>query len=244
MEQLFLEFHNQVKERIAKFNNFYSFGEDSVRYDFYYTVLNLYGLKPTDIILEQPIPSIQFTAKERDLTILKQGRHIDKPEFDLRIDSNKLLEHGILAEFAFFRKTEISDNQDKSARHGKIMNEIHRLALLKNYKNLDNNPVYNDFSNYKCLLICITDFEMIDYGLGSRGRKAIPVQDYYRLNTEYLDKFPKTITDCIDEKFLNKVRSLEIIPTAKRIFNKIENATYVTPKWATWVWEISYEKYV
>lgn len=241
MEQLITNFHRQVKERIDKHKKLYSFGEDSIRYDFYHTAQHLFGLSPTDIILEQPLPSTQFTPKERDLAALRQGRHIDKPEFDLRIDPTQQLNFGLLAEFAFFRKTEISDNQDKSARHGKLMNEIHRLALLKHYRNVEDNPVYKNFSNYKCLLLCITDFEMIDYGFGTRGRKAIPVQDNYRLTTQYLNEFPSTITDCIDDKFSSKVKSLRIIPTANRIFNLIENATIDTPKWATWVWQIDFE---
>jgi hypothetical protein len=193
-------------------------------------------------MLEQPIPESQYVAKVRDKALLKQGRHTDKPEFDLRIDRNNCLERGLIVEFAYFRKTEISENQDKSGRHGKIFNEIHRLALLNHFRNEENNSYYNDFTNYDCLLICITDDEMINYGHNSRGRMAIPVQNRYELTEEYLSNFPDTVKNSINAIFKQKVKELKIIPTAKRIFEKNEEKNGETPQWATWIWKVSYKR--
>ncbi|WP_344712345.1 hypothetical protein [Winogradskyella damuponensis] len=241
MNELFRLFHKQVKERISKYIRFYSFGEDSIRYDFYHTALNFYNLKPTDLILEQAIPQTQFTEKKRDKKNQKQGRHKDKPEYDLRIDANSSLKNGILAEFAFFRQTEISNSQDRTARHGKLLNEIHRLALLKHFNNQDNNPIYKDFTNYKCLLICVTDSEMINYGRNERGRKAEPIQKEYQLSEEYLADFPDTIRKAIDEKFSKQIKKFNIIPTAKLIFEQNEIANNETPNWVTWIWEVDFK---
>ena len=241
MEDFYNTFHQQVKSRIEKYQKLYSFGEDSIRYDFYHSALNFFKLSPIDLILEQAIPDTQFTAKERDRDALKQGRHSDKPEFDLRIDNNTNLENGLIVEFAYFRKTEISLNQDKTGRHGKLLNEIHRLALLKHFQNKENKTIYKDFSNHLCLLVCVTDNEMINYGHNIRGRKPIPIQKDYELTEEYISNFPDTVRNSINEMFSQKVRELNIIPTANRIFSKVENGNNTTPKWATWIWEVNFK---
>lgn len=241
MENFYNTFHQQVKSRIDKYQKMYSFGEDSIRYDFYHSALNYFELLPTDLILEQAIPESQFSAKERDTELLKQGRHSDKPEFDLRIDNNTNLKGGLIVEFAYFRKTEISLNQDKTGRHGKLLNEIHRLALLKHFRNVDNKSIYKDFSNYLCLLVCVTDDEMINYGHNNRGRKPIPIQKDYELTEEYISKFPDTARNSINGMFSQKVKELNITPTAKKIFDKVENCNATTPKWATWIWEVDFK---
>jgi len=241
MEEFYNEFHKQVKQRIEKYKKLYSFGEDSIRYDFYHTALTYFKLLPTDLILEQAIPSSQFTPKERDTKSLKQGRHVDKPEFDLRIDASNNLKNGFLVEFAYFRKTEISQNQDKTGRHGKLMNEIHRLALLKHFRNVENEEIYKDFSDYLCLLVCVTDDEMINYGDNSRGRKSIPIKKEYELTDDFLMKFPETVKNSINGIFLKQVKALKIIPTAKKVFEKVEPSNSTTPKWATWIWEVDYK---
>ncbi len=243
MKDLILKFHAFIKEKIERYKNLYAFGEDSIRYDFYHAALNLFNLTPSDIILEQALPSSLFTAKERDITMrTKQGRSLEKPEFDLRIDPIKQLQSGLLAEFAFFRSTETAHHQAKSQRHGKLMNEMFRLALLKSYKNDNGEFIYKDFSKFRCLLICVTDSEMIDYGYNDRGPRAIPIQAKYELSEDYLKKFPKTITGSIDDKFLSKAKTLKIVPVATRIYEFNEPAKSITPKWATWVWEVSYNR--
>ena len=241
MEEFYNEFHKQVKQRIERYKNLYSFGEDSIRYDFYHTVLTYFKLSPTDLILEQAIPQSQFTPKDRDTKTFKQGRHIDKPEFDLRIDASNNLKYGLLVEFAYFRKTEISKNQPKPGRHGKLMNEIHRLALLKHFRNKENDEIYKDFSNYLCLLVCVTDYEMINYGHNGRGKKPIPIQKEYELTNDFIMKFPDTAKKSINELFSQQVKNLNIIPTAKKVFEKVEPSNGTTPKWATWIWEVDYK---
>ena len=132
-------------------------------------------------------------------------------------------------------------NQDKTGRHGKLLNEIHRLALLKHFSKNDKKESYKDFSNYLCLLICVTDDEMINYGHNIRGRKPIPIQDDYELTADYISKFPDTVTKSINEMFSQKVKELNIIPTANKIFDKVENRNTTTPKWATWIWEVNFQ---
>ncbi len=240
MQNFYILFHNQVKNRVNRHNTFTAFGEDSIRYDFYHTAIRYFKLNPIDLIIEQPLPTVQFDQKDRDGNILKQGRHHDKPEFDLRIDPKNKLDKGLIVEFAFFRKTKISKNQDKPGRHGKLMNDIHRLALLKHYKNIENDPTYTDFSKYLCLLVCITDEEMINYGHNRKG--TIPIQPEYNLTKNYLDRFPKSVNIKIEKRFADKVNDLRIIPIAKEIFKKTEKVNYRIPGWCTWIWEINYKR--
>jgi len=240
MQDFYLDFHKQVQQRIYKYKKLYSFGEDSIRYDFYHTAITYFHLSPTDLILEQAIPSSQFTQKKRDETIPKQGRHADKPEFDLRIDASEHLKKGIIVEFAYFRETEISNNQAKTKNHGKLLNDIFRLALLKHFRNDANESIYKDFSDYLCLLVCVTDNEMINYGTNSKG--TIPIQKEYELTHNFITKLPKTAQECINEMFLRKVKEFNIFPTAKRVFEKDEPATRESPKWTTWIWEVEFKE--
>lgn len=235
MDDFYILFHNQVKTRINKYKKLNYFGEDSIRYDFYQTVVTYFHLSPTDLILEQAIPPSQFTPKKRDGAISKQGRHTDKPEFDLRIDACKHLKKGIIVEFAYFRETEKSNNQAKTKNHGKLLNDIFRLALLKHFRNDKNESIYKDFSDYLCLLVCVTDDEMINYGHNVRGKKPISIQNDYELTYNFLNKFPNTAKKSIDEMFSQQIENFKIIPTAKRVFEQIELATIDTPKWATWI---------
>lgn len=242
MEEFYKDFHKQVQQRIDKYKKLYSFGEDSIRYDFYHTAITYFHLSPTDLILEQVIPSSQFTPKKRDGAISKQGRHTDKPEFDLRIDASKHLKRGIIVEFAYFRETEKSNNQAKTKNHGKLLHDIFRLALLKHFRNDANESIYKDFSDYLCLLVCVTDDDMINYGHNVRGKKPISIQNDYELSDDFLYKFPDTAKKNIVEMFSQQIENFKIIPTAKRVFEQIELATLDTPKWATWIWEVDFKE--
>jgi hypothetical protein len=239
MNLLFNLYFDLLNTRIENSRNFTSFGEDSIRYDFYYALMEQYDLLPHQIILEQAIPPCQFVPRERDLEQLRQGRHIDKPEFDLRVDPNGALTNGILCEFAYFRSPDIG-SLDVTGAYGKLLNEMHRLALLKNFQN--NPPIadYVNFREYKCLLICVTDSVMLNYGSGTRGRRpAKLIQDSFRLDNEFLSPpLANGIINAIDTRFKEKSVQLNIIPTANRIYNRRDNNE--NPNWAVWVWEINY----
>ena len=239
MDNLFNRFHTLVQTRINYLQDFCAFGEDSIRYDFYYALMQQYNLLPHQIILEQAIPKSQYIQKERNLIELKQGRHEDKPEFDLRVDGTNNLQNGLLCEFAFFRNPLIG-KLDVSGAYGKILNEIHRLALLKHYRNIPNLDGYKDFSKYKCLMVCITDSGMLEYGNGKRGRKpAYLVQDRYKLDDQFLSPpLANVIIDAVDARFRMKAMQLKIIPTAERIYNRVEN--FEESKWGIWIWEVDY----
>ena len=237
MQSLFNSYFELVKTRIINSTSFNSFGEDSIRYDFYYALMKEYGVKPHNIILEQAIPACQFVPKQREITN-KQGRNEDKPEFDLRVDATESLKHGIICEFAYFRSP-VKGTLDVSGAYGKILNEIHRLALLKNYEN--NPPIqdYKSFSDYRCLLICVTDSIMLNYGSGKRGRKPTSlILDNFKLNNSFLSQLPRGIVSRIDPKFRLKVESKNIIPQASRIFNVQEST--VSRDWGIWIWEVEF----
>jgi hypothetical protein len=226
MEELFLEFQSQFTNRINHYKNFNSFGEDSIRYDFFNALVKFFGIEPCEIQLEFPMPNTQFESK---LISEKKGRgrHDFKPEVDLLVKNSTKNSEGIIVEFAYFRKPEKAVNQDKTGKHGKILNEIFRLSLMKNHK------VFNDFH---CYFICVTDEEMINYGkIGTRGSTPEGIRDHYELDETYLNKLKSTALGKIDSKFRIKCESLNLIPSAKRIF-KIESASSL--KWEIWIWEV------
>jgi hypothetical protein len=239
LDELFELYQTFLAARLQANGAFTSIGEDSIRYSFYIALMSLYGLEPHQIILEQAISDTQFLQRERNIVELRQGRHQDKPEFDLRIDPVKGIENGVLAEFAFFRTLKIG-KVEVSGAYGKILNEIHPLALLKHYRNIQNLEEYVKFSNYKCLLICVTYSLMLNYGNGARGiRPAYYVQDQYHLSNEFLSP-PQAdgIIGSIENKFRHKTQQLNIIPTAQRIYNRANSLE--NPKWGVWVWEVNF----
>ena len=153
-KELIDDFERLLIDRIDYFQNFINFGEDSIRYDLFASLINIFNLKPHEILLEQAIPPTQFVNKEK-ASNQGRGRHEYKPEVDLIVFPTQYLKTGIVCEFAFFRKTEKSENQDKTGKHGKLLNEIYRLSLMKNHL---------DYKNFNHFLICITDNEMMNYG--------------------------------------------------------------------------------
>lgn len=227
MEKVIKEFEQILNDRINHFKNFNAFGEDSIRYDFFHAVMKMYDLKPFQLQLEYPIPNSQFEKKEKKEDS-GRGRHDFKPEVDLLIDPSGNFKNGLICEFAYFRKPEKAKNQDKTGKHGKILNEIFRLSLMKNHPK---------FKEYKCLLICVTDEEMINYAKeGTRGATPIKIQEEYKLNQDFLGKLKNTAIDKIDLKFKSKIDELNIIPTAKRIYNIKSDSG----NWAIWIWEINF----
>jgi len=238
MEELFNRFKNLIELRLNHHGSFDSFGEDSIRYDFYISLMELYNIPPHKIILEQAIPNSQFIQTIRNRELLAQGRHTDKPEFDLRVDANDYLENGLLVEFAYFRTPKIG-KVDTSGSHGKILNEIHRLSLLKQFRNIENDRNYNDFSNYKCLLICVTDHVMLNYGQGTRGRRPLLIQDEYYLNNTNIELYAPIIRNKIQKKFRDKIIQLNIVPTATRLIDL--HIPFQNTEWGIWAWEVNYQ---
>jgi hypothetical protein len=231
MNELFDLYRTFLTARLQAHGSFNSFGEDSIRYDFYIALMRLYGLEPHQIILEQPIPPTQFNQREREI-LRGRGRHEDKPEFDLRVDPAGLLNQGLIVEFGYFRAPELASNQDKSGKHGKLLNELFRLALLKNFAL---------FNNYRCMFICVTDSDMINYGArGVQGPQALPIQGNYILDDNFLRILSDTSRKKIQDKFYDRTLELNIIPTAQRIILLDTPANNFIGQWQLWAWEVDY----
>lgn len=231
MDELFELYQTFLAARLQAHGSFTSFGEDSIRYDFYAAIMRLYGLEPHQIILEQPIPPSQFEQRVREVA-RGRGRHEDKPEFDLRVDPVGLMNEGLIVEFGYFRTPEFASNQDKPGKHGKLLNELFRLALLKHFR------LYN---NHRCFFICVTDSEMINYGAhGVQGPQALSIQNNYVLDENFLNRLSDTSRNKIQERFYNKARELNIIPTARRIKLINNPANNIIGQWQIWVWEVNF----
>ncbi|MBC8266303.1 MAG: hypothetical protein H8E84_04995 [Flavobacteriales bacterium] len=230
-------FNKLVEKRLEYHQyDFTAFGEDSIRYDFFYAIMNEFKKKPHEIILEQTIPEALYNQTPRGEN-LGRGRHTDSPEYDMRVDIKN--NQGFLIEFAYFR-TPKNATQDRSSKHGKLLNDIYRLALLKSFTNPDGNTQYKNFNKYKCLFICVTDNEMIEYGHNKRGRKTLPIQDeYHNISDEFLALLSKTTNDVIQERFRTKVSDLNLEINAKRMFSVMNNEDDKSKRWATWAWEVS-----
>jgi hypothetical protein len=234
MENIFDCFFENVKKRLRYQKNFTQFGEDSIRYDFFNAIQTICNIEPHYFYLEHPFPETEF-IKTKIHRESGQGRIDEKPEFDLRIDSTKLLTEGIVAEFGFFREP-IIGSLDVSGAMGKILNESSRLCLLKNYK---------DYKNHKALLITVTDETMIYYGKPDKdGKKKrgpqpkVVIEDEILIDNKLLSLAAVTIKDSIKLGFKMKMDEYKITPKAKRIYNRIEIDPISNKEWGVWIWEI------
>jgi len=233
MDQVFDFYFNILKARIDS-QTFQGFSEDSVRFDFCFSILSTSKeLSNTNFILEEPMPKGTYkpvvSAKER---LSRQGRHDNKPEYDLSINPCSIMQHGLIAEFSFFRKGAISDVQALSKLHGKLINDIYRISLLKYHK---------PYREYPCYVICLTDSGMMNYGYGSRGREAIPIQEEYDFRLFSIDTLPATIRNSINDMFTIRTKELSIVPTAKRVYTKVETVNSINEPWTLWIWEVGFE---
>lgn len=240
MKEFFNLFHHQVKHRFEKFGSLHMIGEDSIRYDFFYTLMKHYKLETSDIILEQAFPSSLDFQKPENNKEPKQGRRGFKPELDLRVDPLGELKQGLLAEFSFFKETQKASNQPRTTKHGKLMNDIFRLALLKSIKSTDADKKENDFSLHRCILVCVSDAEMINYNRKSKNGNSLQME--YELSEKYLEESPLTTQNQIKNHFKTKAQNLGITPVAKQIFYRQEEAQDDLPVWCTWIWEVDYKK--
>ena len=232
MQELFAKYYQLLKARIDYNNGFTNFGEDSVRYDFYFALQDQYSLAPHELMLEQEIPNTQYVQRE-NVGTPRGGRTTEKPEIDLMVHPTESLPAGLVVEFAYFRKPPIADNSAKTANHGKLMQDIFRLAMLKEHES---------YSNYKHLMVCLMDSEMLEYGSpGTRGRSAIGIQEEYNLSTQFLERFPKTAIKPIDSVgFRKKSEEIHIVPRAERVFNAEHPETSGISKWALMVWDVGF----
>lgn len=181
----------------------------------------------SDVLLEFPIPNGQFTATCRENN--GRGRNADKPKVDLAILPCPTFSGGLFIEFSYFRCTAIAETQDRSGRHGKLMNDMFRLTCLKKYP---------QFQTARCLVICVTDSEMMEYGYGVRGRTTLPIQKNYRLTPQFIKAQCPTIRNAVDIRFLSKAAVLNITPLATRLFTYTNRD--IRP-WAILVWEVKFE---
>jgi hypothetical protein len=240
MEKIFDCFFENVKKRLNYRKDFTKFGEDSIRYDFFIALQEQCKIEPYLFHLEHPFPETEFVKikipKEKGQG---QGRYDEKPEFDLRIDATKSLTKGIVAEFGFFREP-ITAEPDSTGSMGKILNEISRLCLLKNYK---------DYKEHKALLIIVTDENMIYYGKPykdgkkKRGRQPkVLIENEIIVNEKLLSLLGVTIKKSIKQGFTKKLDEYKITPIAKRIYSRIELDPISNKEWGIWIWEIECKK--
>lgn len=169
------------------------FGEDSLRYDFFTAVKDVLGLQPKQIRLENAYPAACFNQIKE--TTGGRGRKLSKPEIDMEV-LDAQMNPVAAVEFALFKRTAIAEVQAKPANAGKMFSDITRLAALR---------LSEPYKSSKLLFIVLTDQEMLEYGFGSRGRKATPIFTDLELSSQFLSQFPKTTTEKIPEHFTSKL---------------------------------------
>jgi hypothetical protein len=116
--------------------------EDCIRYDFFYSVLEVQKIEPWKLILESKFP-------HEILALDKTGLKIDmliRPE-DNRND-------GLICEFKY-PKNSGNSSGGETAKYAQVINDLLRLALLKQHH-----------PNYEVIFICLLDSDLMKYKKG------------------------------------------------------------------------------
>lgn len=181
------------------------FGEDAFRFDFFTSAMEALQIPAHQIRLETPFDTVCFV--ENKIQTRGRGRKSSKPKYDLGIVAP---EGSVIAavEFGLFKQTEIAEVQDKSGRLGKLLNDFVRLSSLR---------LSSAHQDTKLYVVLLSDGEMMNYGMGKRGKRTDPIFQDYQVTPEYLMGLSETTRAGIDLRFLNKLVELKKYATAKMI---------------------------
>lgn len=186
-------------------------GEDSVRYDFFISFMNSYGLQPHDIQMEYPVHPMSYLPNNNP-----NSKREENPQIDLFCSHpNKI----ITAEFGLFKRNSNPDSSiNETEKVFKMLNDMLRLSLNK--INFPSDPYF----------VCIADSKI----LGKQMRKVVlpPFPsliysfDYSDIN-EWIIK-SKSAKSIFDPRFSAKAAELKLSVNAKLIFNqRLNNPTQI-----------------
>lgn len=175
-------------------------GEDSVRYDFFLAVMEVFGKESYEIRLEKAITEGAF-----NLNNTKGSKRKEKPKLDLSFTLDER-EHNF--EFGLFRRnSNLEGPINTTERFGKFLNDAVRLS---NYSTVQSSIGY---------LVYVADDKFIDYEPKPLGFNQFPA-DFYSLIPKGYAELPKSTTKAIDQRFLTKAGELQYYPRLVKKFER------------------------
>jgi hypothetical protein len=187
MLTLFKTYQSLLEERLNKIPLLH-LGEDSIRYDFFAALMQVYQFRPSQIQLEVAIHSDCFIPIQ-DV----RSKRKEKPLIDLIVNEPDL---NIAVEFGLFRQnSNEAGSINKTARTVKMLNDMIRVALQKH------------FIATTALFICVADHKMLGHQLTSKILGKFP-SDYVITNAVIEHQLQQKTND-FDHRFLNVFRPME-----------------------------------
>lgn len=220
MEVLFKHYKKLLEERLDK-KYLLSLGEDSIRYDFFAALLEVYKFRPSQIQLEVAInPQTFIPAKE------KISYRNEKPLIDLVVMEEQLR---ISAEFGLFRQNSNDEGSiNKTNRLVKMLNDMIRVSLESH------------FTQTIGLFICVADSKMLGHQLRSKIVGRFPCPEYIITN-DIINYQLQQKTNNFDKRFLKIFQPMEKEIKGQLIFNELLQAEKVTNETRILIWKIELE---
>lgn len=216
MQNLFQNYKKLLEERLGR-KPLLSIGEDSIRYDFFVSLMETYKFRASQIQIEVPINHQCFIpAKE------KISYRNEKPLIDLVVDEE---DFKISVEFGLFRQNSNEKGSiDKTARLVKLLNDMVRVAL-ESY-----------FTKTRGLFICVADSKMLGHQIRSKIVNRFPAD--YIITNNIIDHQLQQKTNKFDKRFLNVFQPLNRSIESRLIYNETLTANYIEKETKLLVWDI------
>lgn len=216
MEDVFLNHKLLLEDRLNKLY-LIQIGEDSIRYDFFVSLMQTLNLKPSQIQIEFPLHENTFIPKNEKISYRNE-----KPLIDLKIMEENLR---ISVEFGLFKQNSNENGTiDKTARLIKTINDMIRVALESHY------------TNSKGYFICVADEKMLKHQI--RSKVFGPFPSSYEITMEKIDILLQKKTSDFDNRFLKVFNQMNKTITSRLVYDKKLEAVKIRNEARLCVWEV------
>lgn len=217
MDELIRTYKNLLEERLNR-KPLLLIGEDSIRYDFFASLIEIYGFRPSQIQIEVPINSQTFIPAREKISFRNE-----KPLIDLVVDEPELK---LSAEFGLFRQNSNEEGTiNKTARLVKMLNDMIRVSLEAH------------FTGTTGVFICVADHKMIGHQIRSNIVERFPSN--YRITNDIINHQLTQRTNKFDKRFLKVFQPLNREISSRLIVNELLQAQNVKHETRLLIWEVA-----
>jgi len=192
-----------------------------VRYDFFYSLIEILKLNPWDIQLEHPIHSESFIPREN-----AKRKRDEKPQIDLWVEKGDIR---ICFEFAIFKRNKVDRSPINDTEYAfKVLNDFLRLGL---HAYLTRSEAY---------FVCVADAMMLGRQLSSKKIPAFPGGKYEFNHLGLTDIMVGYISSKkIDIRFHSKLKEHNLKIKADLVFNELLESALNKLETRVLIWKIT-----
>lgn len=219
-ENVFHDFAKLFDERFRR-NSIIAISEDALRYDFFNAATKVFELRPWEIHVEYPFPEETYHSLKNT-----RARRMENPKVDMSFIIGKERNY---FEFGLFKRNGNKDGQiNATARIYKMFNDFMRLSILKRID-----------PDCKAFFVCVADQKILGHKLQNEHIHKFPAK-LYSVSGDMMDKFSKTKTgkNNIDDKFLRKLKQLDLSIKAQLIYERELTAGINELETRVVIWEV------